>query len=65
MRNVLKSRDLNNSVKERVYRESMLGKYEVWRDGQVASVEKQWENFKDILMECTNNVCGMRRVGDG
>ena len=41
MRNVLKARELNNSVKERAYRESMLGKYEVWRDGQVASVEKQ------------------------
>ena len=27
------------------------------------SVEKEWEKFKDIVMECTNDVCGMRHVG--
>ena len=25
-------------------------------------MEKDWEEFKDIVMECTNDVCGMRRV---
>ena len=24
--------------------------------------EKEWERFRDIVMECTNDVCGMRRV---
>ena len=24
---------------------------------------KELEKFRDILMECTNDVCGMRRVG--
>ena len=24
---------------------------------------KEWEKFRDIVMECTNDVCGMRRVG--
>ena len=38
-------------------------KYEVWRDGEVESVEKEWEKFRDMVMECTNDVCGMRRVG--
>ena len=41
----------------------MHGKYEVWRDGEVESVEKEWVNFRYIVMECTNDVCVMRRVG--
>ena len=48
--------------KEGAYPESMHGKYEVWRGGEVESVE-EWEKFRDIVMECTNDVCGMRRVG--
>ena len=30
VRNVLKVSELNNSVKERAYQESLHGKYEVW-----------------------------------
>ena len=63
MRNVLKVSELNYGVAERVYQESLRGKYEVWRGGEVESVEKKWEKFRDIVMECTNDVCGMRRVG--
>ena len=42
----------------------MRGKYEVWRGGELESVEKEWEKFRDMGMECTNDVCGMRRVGE-
>ena len=24
---------------------------------------EEWEKFRDIVMECTNDVCGMRYVG--
>ena len=24
---------------------------------------EEWEKFRDIVMECTNDVCGMRCVG--
>ena len=41
----------------------MENNYEVWRCGEVESVEKEWEKFRDIVMECTNDVRGMRRVG--
>ena len=41
MRNVLKVSELNNSVKERAYQESLRLKYEVWRGGEVDSVEKE------------------------
>ena len=33
----------------------------MWRGGEVQSVE-EWEKFRDIVMECTNDVSGMRRV---
>ena len=26
-------------------------------------MEKEWEKFRDIVMECTYDVCGMRNVG--
>ena len=26
-------------------------------------MEKEWEKFRDMVMECTNDVCGMKRVG--
>ena len=26
-------------------------------------MEMEWEKFRDIVMGCTNDVCGMRRVG--
>ena len=43
--------------------ESLRRKYEVFRGGEVESVEKEWEKFRDIQMECTNDVCGMTRAG--
>ena len=45
VRNVLKVSELNNSVKERAYQESLHGKYKVWRGGEVEGVEKEWEKF--------------------
>ena len=36
----------------------------VWRGEEVESVEKEWEKFRDIIMECTNDICGMRRDGE-
>ena len=35
----------------------------MWRGGEVESVKKEWEKFRYIVMECTNEGCGMRRVG--
>ena len=52
VRNMLKVSELNHSVKERSYQESLRGKYKVWKGGEVESVE-----------ECTYDACGMRRVG--
>ena len=64
VRNVLKVSELNNSVKERACQESFRGKYEVWRGGEVESVEKEWEKFRDIVMECSNDVCAHENVGE-
>ena len=27
------------------------------------SAENEWEKFRDIVMECITDVCGMRRIG--
>ena len=54
VRNVLKVSELNHSVKEMAYQESLRGKYEVWRGGEVESVEKEWEKFRDIVMACSS-----------
>ena len=35
--------------------------YEGWRGGEVESVEKEWEKFRDVVMVRTNDVCFMRR----
>ena len=40
--NVLKVSELNHSVKEMAYPESLREKSEVWRGGEVDSVEKEW-----------------------
>ena len=62
VRNVLMVSELNNRVIEMAYQESLRLKYEVLRRGEVESVEKEWEKFRDIVMECTNDVCGIRHV---
>ena len=43
VRNVLKMSELNNSVKERVYQESLHEKYEVWEGGEVESANYERE----------------------
>ena len=35
-----------------------MNQYEVWRRGEVESAEKEWEKFRDIVMECSDDVCG-------
>ena len=56
VRNVLKVSERNNSVKKMAYQESVRGQYKVWRGGEVESAVKEWEKFRDIVMECINDV---------
>ena len=35
----------------------------MFRCGDVESVVKELRKFRDIAKECTNDVCGMGRVG--
>ena len=60
----MKVSELNHSVKEMAYQESLRIKYEMCRGGEVKSVEKEWEKFRDKVMKCTNDVCGMKRVSE-
>ena len=61
---MFKVSELNNSVKESAFQETLHGQYEVWRGGEVESVEKEWEKFRDMVIECPSFVCGMKRVGE-
>ena len=54
---------LNNGATERGYEESFRRKYEVWRGGKVESAEKELEKFREVVVECTNDVCFIKRVG--
>ena len=63
VRNVFKVWELTKIVKERAYRESLRGKYEELKSGDVESLETEWKMFRDIVNECTNDVCGVIRVG--
>ena len=56
LRNLLKVSELNNSVKEWAYQESLRGKYKLLRCGDGGSLEKKWESFRDIGKDCTNDV---------
>ena len=49
VRNLLKVSELNHCVKESAYQESLLGKNEVWRGGEVESVEQEYEKFRDMV----------------
>ena len=64
VRNVFKVSGLNKSVKERAYQVGLRGKYEVLRCGEVERVKKEWKKFGDIVKYTSNDVCGMRRVGE-
>ena len=56
VRNVLKVSELNNSVKERAYKRACVKNMKC---GECGGVGKK---FRYIVMECTNDVCDMRRV---
>ena len=43
VRNVLKLSELNKSMKEWTYQESLHGKYDVLKSGDVESVQKEFE----------------------
>ena len=40
----------NNRLKERAYQESLRGNMKCGEMGEVESVEKEWEKFRDIVM---------------
>ena len=48
VRNASKVSELNNSVKDWAYYQSLSKKYELWSGGDVESVEKEWEKFIDV-----------------
>ena len=62
VRNVLKVSE-RIIVLKKWHTRRVCEKYEMCRGGEVESVEKEWEKFRDMVMNCTNDACGMRHVG--
>ena len=59
---VMKVSGLNNRVKEGHTRRACAENMKCGEMGR-SSVEKELEKFREILMVCANDVCGMRHVG--
>ena len=53
---------LRKRVRKGAYQGDSHENYEVLGDGDVVSVEKEWEKFRDIVKVRTNDVYDMRSV---
>ena len=59
VRNVLKVSELNHSVKKGHTRRACV---ENMKCGEVGR-SRVWVKFRDMVIECTNDVCGRRCIG--
>ena len=64
-REVIKVSELSKRVKEQEYAEKVRMAYERIEHQEIRSVEEEWKDFRDAVLECATEVCGCRRVGQG
>ena len=62
-REVVKVSELNVESKAEEFQHALREEYDSVRGQGLGSVEEEWETFKDALLRCAKNVCGVRRVG--
>ncbi len=62
-REVVNVRKLYEVEKEREFQDKMKVEYEVVKNERIDSVEAEWLLLKNAVTRCSNEVCGMRRVG--
>ena len=62
-REVVKVSELNVESKAEEFQQALSEEYDSVRGQDLKSVEEEWETFKDALLRCARNVCGVRRVG--
>ena len=62
-REVLRAYKLNEKEIEREYQNKLSQEWESLKDRGVEGVEVEWVRFRDAVMKCAREVCGVRRLG--
>ena len=62
---VIKVSELIKRVKEQKYAEKVRMVYERIEHQEIRSVEEEWKEFRDAVLECATEVCGCRWVEQG
>ena len=61
-REVLKLSELENVEKLAEYREKLVEEWERVKGREKAGVETEWSLFKEGVLRCAKEVCGMRKI---
>ena len=64
-RKTLKVSELGKQEKEAEYQGKIEVEWNAVKERETGSVEEEWQLFKSAVVECAEEVCGMRRVGGG
>ena len=65
VREVLKVSEWDKSEKVREYQEKLEGEWNAVKERGNGDVEEEWQLFRNAVVGCAEEVCGMRRVGGG
>ena len=62
-REVVKVTELNVTSRAEEFRQAVNEEFDSVRGQGLGDVEEEWRSFRDALLRCAKNVCGVRRVG--
>ena len=63
IREILKVNELYDSSKESEYKNKLWNEWRQVRIKEMGGVEEEWAVFKEKILKCAMNVCGVRKVG--
>ena len=63
VREGLKVSELRKSEKAREFQEKLTVEWNVVKEQEIAAVEEEWNKFKNGVLGCASEVCGVRRLG--
>ena len=55
--------ELEKAEKAAEYREKIAEEWEGVKERRRGGVEEEWELFREVVLRCAAEVCGMRKVG--
>ena len=65
VREVLNVTELGSEEKMKEYQKRMNAEYCKIKNGPVGRIEAEWGRFKEVVLRCAGEVCGMKPVGGG